>query len=393
MKLEIFLLVLLFLLAPLSPAIQVEEDTKEDSADPDLGKHVKFIGRITKRRAGTFESTPLTTPTERSLLDSSLSHQGEHALDNADSQLEGLDAQDGKKPRKLWFWRRRRRASGGARRVWNRFRNFFRPRRHQARPQQYFAPQRRRVSPTHWVRRFFPKLYHMNSYQQPRSRPGRPVFAQPQRRRQARRQIRRSRRSQTRRGPRPIRTWHRPRQQAWRPRGPTQTLRRSRPAAPPAFIKMDRIELPTPVPGLQTAPLTINPPFHTLRHDMVRFRNQVRHIQLVHSDQGIVDRLWRHLHVNLARFANESRRARRYNGLVLRRNQQNRLRNDRNQLRRSSLRMEDRIYRENARLYRRLNSQARLFENSTLTNTTVFYDTSKERTSNFVKPDSKDIFY
>jgi hypothetical protein len=119
----------------------------------------------------------------------------------------------------------------------------------------------------------------------------------------------------------------------------------------------------------------------------------VRHIQLIHSDQHLVDRLWKHLHVNLARFRNQARRARRYNGVILRQNMQNRLRNDRNMLRRSSLRMEDQIYRENARLFRQLNQQARRFENVTRTNTTVFFDTAKDRASSFDAPAARDIFY
>lgn len=158
-----------------------------------------------------------------------------------------------------------------------------------------------------------------------------------------------------------------------------------------SFISQDAPQLP---PGTtNTGPVPINPPFHGIRQDMVRFRNQVRHIQLINADQHLVDRLWKHLHVNLARFRNENRRARRFNGIILRQNLQNRLRNDRNMLRRSTLQMEDQIYRENANLFRNMNLQARRFENQTLTNTTAYFNAAKERASTFDSPDVRDIFY
>lgn len=130
-----------------------------------------------------------------------------------------------------------------------------------------------------------------------------------------------------------------------------------------------------------------------IRHDIARFRNHIRHIQLVHSDQRLVDRLWRQLTIGMARFRIHNRRARRYNGIILRHNLQNHLRNQRNMIRRSSLLMEDRIYRQNRRMFRQINRRARTFENRTITNTTIFYDRASTRASDYFKQDPRDIFY
>ena len=163
------------------------------------------------------------------------------------------------------------------------------------------------------------------------------------------------------------------------------------PVFKPGFVVQNPLVLPHANVG--SGPTRIFRSFHNMRHDVVRFRNQVRHIQLIHSDQRLVEHLWQHLHVNLMRFRNQAKRARRYNGIILRTNLLNRLRNERNMLRVSSLRMEDHIYQENRKMFRQVNRKARLFENATITNTTMFYDSQPERTSNFINPNLIDIFY
>ena len=145
--------------------------------------------------------------------------------------------------------------------------------------------------------------------------------------------------------------------------------------------------------NLKAGPIRINTDYKTLRHDMIRFRNQNRHIQLIHSDQRLVEELWKSLHVNFNRYRHQLQSANKYNGIVLRTNLRNNLRNIRNAIKNSALRTEDLIYRENAKIYREMNNKAKTFENQTLTNTTVFYDTTNERVTNFVNPDSNDYFY
>ena len=140
-------------------------------------------------------------------------------------------------------------------------------------------------------------------------------------------------------------------------------------------------------------PILIDTDLLKLRHDVVRFKNQNRHIQLIHSDQHIVEKLWKSLHVNFSRLKVQIKEARKYNGVILRTNQQNNLRNIRNQLRTSSLEMEDKIYRQNNRVYKDLNSRAKTFENSTLTNSTFYYETTKERSSSYTDPHPLDMFY
>lgn len=356
MHLKYFCYLMTLLLFSATSNIVVEEDAPKSVKHSSLKLDENPANQIVNRRKRSFKAFSAQKPAERNLF----SHESTYRPISRSLKVEKSNAELNNsiaKPRKLFFkrWRLRRRKNNRSRAADGKFRGAFR-----GNGGAGGTAQETQLASQNWPQQ----------------------FQRQQQRQQHRHQPTRAQQ----------RTW-RGRQRNWQRRQQRTRRQRTRrmPVPTPGFVEQNPMVLPPA--NVNSGPTRINPTFHDMRHDVVRFRNQVRHIQLIHSDQRLVEHLWQHLHVNLMRFRNQARRARRYNGIILRTNLLNRLRNERNMLRVSSLRMEDHIYRENRRMFRQVNRSARLFENATITNTTLFYDSQPERTSDFINPNLIDIFY